>query len=115
MHLLGPVQISKKREIYNNDEIFMFLVKNLKESINNIGLILTFDILNLVPFEKNINSVSAIIDNIRENRIPSNYIMNAIMDVLEIYPFEAFLYDKGREYLSGSDLQTLNDMEEFLV
>ena len=43
---------SKKREIYNNDEIFMFLVKNLKESINNIGLILTFDILNLVPFEK---------------------------------------------------------------
>lgn len=103
---------SKKREIYNNDEIFMFLVKNLKESINNIGLILTFDILNLVPFEKNINSVSAIIDNIRENRIPSNYMMNAIMDVLEIYPFEAFLYDKGREYLSGSDLQTLNDMEE---
>ena len=62
--------------------------------------------------KKNINSVSAIIDNIRENRIPSNYIMNAIMDVLEIYPFEAFLYDKGREYLSGSDLQTLNDMEE---
>lgn len=104
---------NKKKAIYNNEEVFMFLKNGLEDSVHGIGLVLAYKVFNLHPFEKDINSALAIIDNLKNNRIPKNRVVNAILDALEIYPFDPFLYDKGKQYLHGADLKVLNDMAEF--
>lgn len=104
---------NKKKAIYNNEKIILYLQEQLEKSIKNISIILAYEVFDLYPFEKNIQNAKAIIDNINANRIPTNHILDAILDALEINPFEMSLYNKGRQYLSGTDLKTLDSMAEF--
>ena len=104
---------NKKKAIYNNEKIFMILKDGLEASIRGISIVLAYKVFNLYPFEKDIHSALAIVDNLKANRIPKNRVVNAILDALEIYPFEHSLYDKGKQYLHGTDLKVLNDMAEF--
>lgn len=104
---------NKKRIIYNNEKTFMILKDGIENSILGIGKVLSTYILELKPFQKDVNFTKGIIDNIKQNRIPKNCMIDAIIDALEACPFEESLYIKGRQYLSVRNLQTLNDMAKF--